>query len=203
MAKPERKAGEFTYADYLTWPQGERWELLDGHAFGMAPPSIKHQIVVLELARQLANQLRGQRCKAFIAPVGVRLPELQQADQHTRSVLEPDLLVVCDPSKIDKQGIRGAPDFIVEVLSPSTASFDQIEKRRAYERAGVPELWLFDILSGVLTIYRRERMDAASRAFKAPEILRAEGLLAIAALPGISLDLEFSSELREQDEQMP
>ena len=202
MAKPEQKIGEFTYADYQDWPQGERWQLLDGHAFAMAPPSIKHQTVVLELGRQLANQLRGQRCKALVAPVGVRLPEVGQADQHTRTVFEPDLLVVCDPSKIDKQGIRGAPDFIIEVLSPSTASFDQIEKRRAYERAGVRELWLFDIPSGVLTVYRQERMDGASCTYVAPEIIRAEGVLAITALPGLTVDLGFSSELREQDEEM-
>lgn len=203
MATPKQKMGEFSYADYVTWPSGERWELLDGHAFAMAPPSTKHQTVVLELARQLANQLRGHRCRAFIAPVGVRLPEPQQADQHTRTVFEPDLLVVCDPSKIDKQGIRGAPDFIIEVLSPSTASFDQIEKRRAYERAGVRELWLFDALSGVLTIYRQARTDAAVPAFAAPEILRAEGVLPIAAIPGISLDMEFSGDLREQEGEMP
>ncbi len=75
MAKPKTKPGEFTYADYLRWPEDERWQLLDGHAHAMAPPSFNHQRVVLELASQLHVQLRGKVCEAMVAPVGVRLPE--------------------------------------------------------------------------------------------------------------------------------
>lgn len=195
MAETKTKAGEFTYADYLRWPEGERWQLLDGHAHAMAPPSLNHQRVVSELLGQLRQQLAGKPCEALVAPVGVRLPERGIADDLTRTVFEPDLIVVCDPAKLDARGVRGAPDFIIEVLSPSTASFDLIEKRQRYDIAGVRELWLIDIPSGVVTIYRQH--DAR---FAAPEIRRAEGRTEVAALSGLALDLEFMIALRAQDE---
>ncbi len=195
MALEKLQLGEFTYKDYMRWPDGERWQLLDGFAYSMAPPSLPHQAVVLELGRQLANHLLGKPCRALVAPVGVRLPKSNEANEFVRTVFEPDVLVVCDPSKIDKSGIRGAPDFIIEVLSPSTARFDQIQKRKAYELAGVREYWLVDIPGGVLTIYRQ--IDDG--AFAPPEILSAEGVIAIAALSGLSLDLDFMSEWLEKD----
>ena len=194
MALEKLQLGEFTYRDYMRWPEAERWQLLDGFAFAMAPPSLPHQDVVSELGAQLRLQLRGKPCKALVAPVGVRLPKSNEANEFVRTVFEPDVLVVCDPSKIDKSGIRGAPDFIIEVLSPSTARFDQIEKRKAYERAGVREFWLVDIPGGVLTIYRQ--LDGA---FAPPEILSAEGVIPIAALTGLNLDLDFMSEWLEKD----
>ena len=198
LEKPQlqrSQLGEFTYSDYMRWPDGERWQLLDGYAFAMAPPSLPHQAVVLELGRQLANQLLGKLCRALVAPVGVRLPKSNEANESVRTVFEPDVLVVCDPSKIDKSGIRGAPDFIIEVLSPSTARFDHIEKRKAYELAGVREYWLVDVAGGVLTIYRQ--LDSA---FAPPEIVRAEGVIAIVGLSGLKLDLDFMSEWLEKDE---
>ena len=195
MAETKTKAGEFTYADYLLWPEGERWQLLDGHAHAMAPPSLNHQRVVSRLISQLDQQLRGKHCEALVAPVGVRLPERGIADDLTRTVFEPDLIVVCDPAKLDTRGVRGAPDFIIEVLSPSTASFDLIEKRQRYDIAGVRELWLIDIPSGVVTIYRQQ--DAR---FAPPEIRRAEGRTEVAALSGLTLDLDFMIALRAQDE---
>lgn len=152
MAPLKIKPGEFTYADYLRWPETERWQLLDGHAHAMAPPSLNHQRVVSDLISQLFQQLRGKPCEALAAPLGVRLPERGIADAFTRTVFEPDIVVVCDPAKIDARGVRGAPDFIIEVLSPSTASFDLNEKRQCYDEAGVRDLWLIDIPSGVITV---------------------------------------------------
>ena len=195
MALEKPQLGEFTYSDYMRWPAGERWQLLDGFAFAMAPPSLPHQDVVSELGAQLRQQLRGKPCKALVAPVGVRLPKADEANEFVRTVFEPDVLVVCDPSKIDKSGIRGAPDFIIEVLSPSTARFDQIQKRKAYELAGVREFWLVDIPGGVLTIYRY-----TEGAFAPSEIVCAQGVIAITALPGLALDLDFMSEWLEKDE---
>lgn len=196
MPLPQVKPGEFTYADYLRWPEGERWQLMDGHAYAMAPPSLGHQRTVSELQRQLGNALRGKQCLALVAPVGVRLPRAGQDDARVDTVFEPDLLVVCDPAKLDRRGVRGAPDFIIEVLSPSTAGFDLIEKRKRYDEAGVRELWLLDPASGVLTIYRAR----SSGGFAEPEIRRAEGVVALQALSGVSLELDFMLELREQDE---
>lgn len=185
------KSGEFTFAHYMNWPEHERWQLLDGTAYAMAPPSWAHQTVVTELGRQLGNALHGKPCQARVAPVGVRLPRQNEADTKVRDVFEPDLLVVCDRSKIDAKGVRGAPDVIIEVLSPSTASFDQIEKRLAYEQAGVRELWLVDISNGLLTIYRHNGAQ-----FDAPEIVRAMGAIALRALDGVTLQLDFIEDLR-------
>lgn len=165
LEKPQ--LGEFTYRDYMHWPDGERWQLLDGFAYAIAPPSLPHQDVVSELRAQLRLQLRGKPCKALVAPVGVRLPKSNEVNEFIHTVLEPDVLVVCDLNKMDKSGIRGAPDFIIEVLSPSTARFDQIEKRKVYKRAGVREFWLMDIPGGVLTIYRH-----TGELFASPDIVR-------------------------------
>jgi Uma2 family endonuclease len=191
MTQLALKTGEFTFANYMRWPQSERWQLLDGTAYAMAPPSWAHQSVVTELGAQLGNALQGKPCQARVAPVGVRLPKHDEADADIRTVFEPDILVVCDASKIDAKGVRGAPDVIIEVLSPSTASFDQINKRIAYEQAGVRELWLIDISNGLLTIYRH-----TDHQFEAAEIVRASGQIALRALPGLSLDLDFIEALR-------
>lgn len=190
-----RKLGEFTFRDYMRWPDGERWQLLDGHAHAMAPPSTAHQQVVFELARQIGNQLVGHPCRAFAGPIGVRLARGDEADAEVRTVFEPDLVVVCDAGKIDAKGIRGAPDLVIEVLSPSTAAFDQIEKRTAYERAGVRELWLVDIPGGIVT-----RFVHTGEQYAAPEFHHARGRLASSALPALVLDLDFMQPLKAVDE---
>lgn len=196
-ALPDTRRGEFTLEHYLSWPEDERWQLLDGHAHAMAPPLIKHQRVVSELGRQLGNQLLGKPCTALVAPVGVALPKAASNDDPRRidTVFEPDLVVVCDPAKIGTRYIRGAPDFVIEVLSPSTAAFDQIEKRRRYGEAGVRELWLIDIDAGLLTLWRQHGED-----FGPPELRHAEGSIDVAALPGVSLDLDFLVSLRNRED---
>jgi Uma2 family endonuclease len=188
------KPGEFSYVDYQRWPDSERCQLLDGHAYAMAPPSTAHQTVVFELARQLGNALLGGPCRAFACPIGVRLPLANEADDEVRTVFEPDLLMVCDADKIDARGIRGAPDLVIEVLSPSTAAFDQIEKRAAYERAGVRELWLIEIASGVVTRFLLE-----GARFAAPVYLHASGRIELTVGPGLSLELDFMRALRSNE----
>lgn len=193
MADLAPKRGTFRYADYCTWPEAEHWQLLDGHAYALAPPSWAHQSVVFELGRQLGNALVGHVCQARTGPVGVRLPQADEADADVRTVFEPDLLVVCDPAKIDSKGVRGAPDLVVEVLSPSTASFDQIEKRLAYERAGVRELWLIDVANGTVHIFRHD-----GTRFEAAEIVHSRGQIPLRVLPGLALDRDFVEALRAQ-----
>ena len=195
MAHGQPRSGEFCYADYLAWPEGERWQLLDGHAYAVAPPSTAHQRVVFELGRQIGNQLQGKPCQGFSAPMGVRLPGGDEADEDIRTVFEPDLLVVCDASRIDARGVRGAPDFIIEVLSPSTAAFDLVDKRQRYERAGVGELWLIDPVSSVLTVYRRE-----GEQFTAADIRVGQGRLAVQSVPGLVLELDLLQSLRIAEE---
>ena len=178
-----RQEKHYTYADYLTWPDDARYELIDGEAFLMAPaPLIEHQEVAGEVFRQLANQLDGKPCRPYIAPVDVRLPRKDEADAAIDTVVQPDVLVVCDPSKIDRRGVRGAPDWLLEVLSPSTAAHDQIAKRRTYERAGVREYWLVHPGDRTLTVYVLE-----SGQYGRPEIYELKDETPICVLPGVSI----------------
>lgn len=129
----------FTLADWRTWPEGERWEIIDGMAWNMSPaPRVPHQRLTLDLGRRLANFLEGKPCQPFVAPVDVFLSAKDLED----SVVEPDVFVVCDPDKVADDGIHGAPDFVAEVLSESTAYKDLGAKKALYERAGVREYWI-------------------------------------------------------------
>ena len=178
-----RKEKHYTYADYLTWPDDTRYELIDGEAFRMAPtPLIEHQEIAGEVYCQLANQLDGQPCRPYIAPVDVRLPRADEADAAIDTVVQPDVLVVCDPSKIDRRGVRGAPDWVLEVLSPSTAAHDQIAKRRTYERAGVRDYWLVHPGDRTLTVYLLE-----NGRYGRPEIYELKDATPIGVLPGVSI----------------
>lgn len=154
MALPKTSSCRFTYADYLKWPDGERWELIDGEAFAMSPaPTISHQTLAGQLFRQIDEALDGAPCRALIAPVDVLLPATDEADDYTTTVVQPDILVVCDPEKITERNVRGAPDWIIEVLSPATARHDHLTKRALYERAGVREYWLVHPVDRVITVY--------------------------------------------------
>ncbi|WP_454455105.1 Uma2 family endonuclease [Thauera phenylacetica] len=185
-----RKEKHYTYADYLTWPDDARYELIDGEAFLMPPaPLVEHQEVAGEVFRQLANQLDGQPCRPYIAPVDVRLPRKDEADAAIDTVVQPDVLVVCDPSKIDRRGVRGAPDWLLEVLSPSTAAHDQIAKRRTYERAGVREYWLVHPGDRTLTVYVLENGQ-----YGRPEIYELKDATPIGVLPGVSIAWDALSE---------
>lgn len=154
MALPKTSDRRFTYADYLKWPDGERWELIDGEAFAMSPaPTISHQTLAGQLFRQIDEALDGAPCRALIAPVDVLLPATDEADDYTTTIVQPDILVVCDPAKITERNVRGAPDWIIEVLSPATARHDHLTKRALYERAGVREYWLVHPVDRVITVY--------------------------------------------------
>ena len=143
MALPVEKA-RYTFADMSTWDDGERAELIDGEIYLMAPaPSRPHQKVSGEIFRQLANYLEGKKCEAYSAPFDVRLFEQDgDAPEDVDTVVEPDITVVCDPSRLDDRGCKGAPDMVVEILSPSTRRHDRLVKLNLYQRAGVREYWI-------------------------------------------------------------
>jgi Uma2 family endonuclease len=186
MGLPRRDALPHTYSDYLTWPEDRRYELIDGVAYLMAPaPSFDHQTIAFEIGRQAGNALEGKPCRVLVAPLDVRLPKPGQDDRSTDTVVQPDVLVVCDPAKIDDKGIRGAPDWVVEVLSPATAGHDQIVKRLVYERSGVAEYWLVHPTDRVLTIYRLQ-----GAAYGVPDIRELIGETAVSVLPGVAIQWE-------------
>jgi Uma2 family endonuclease len=142
MALPAEKE-RYTFADVLTWPDDERAELIDGEVVMMAPPTTTHQLISGEIFRQLANYLEGKKCRAIPAPFAVRLFEKDgEAPEDIDTVVEPDISIVCDTSKLDKHGCKGAPDMVVEILSPSTQRHDRLVKLSLYQRAGVREYWI-------------------------------------------------------------
>ena len=143
MALPAEK-DRYTFADVLAWDDGERAEIIDGEVFLMAPaPSPGHQRVSFEICRQLGNYLEGKRCQAYSAPFDVRLFEQDgDAPEDVDTVVEPDITIVCDPSRLDDRGCKGPPDMVVEILSPSTRRHDRLVKLSLYQRAGVQEYWI-------------------------------------------------------------
>jgi Uma2 family endonuclease len=147
----EKEDQYYTYADVLTWDERDRYEVFDGEAFLMAPPSRIHQEILMELSAQLHAFSRGTACKVYPAPFGVRL--FPREDNSDDIFFEPDITVVCDPAKLDDQGCRGAPDMVVEILSPSTARHDFLYKFNAYRRAGVREYWIVNPAEKILQVY--------------------------------------------------
>jgi hypothetical protein len=106
----------YTYKDYLGWGYNERWELIDGVAYNLSPaPSRTHQEVSGELFATIHNHLKGKECKVYHAPFDVRLPEANESDEDTRTVVQPDIVVVCDKAKLDDKGCKGAPDLIRQI----------------------------------------------------------------------------------------
>ena len=149
-AKQER----FTFSDVLTWDENERIEIIHGEAFMMAPPSRIHQEISGEIFRQLANYLEGKRCKVYSAPFGVRLFERDgDSPENVDTVVEPDISVVCDQSKLDDHGCKGTPDMLIEILSPSTLRHDQLVKLNLYQQAGVREYWIVDPMSKSVQVF--------------------------------------------------
>ena len=139
----------YTYTDYLSWPDDVRVELIEGVPYALAAPSIRHQGISRELLRQLANFLIGKPCEVY-ETIGVRL----NADAGDDSVFEPDISIVCDSAKLsDGRTCKGAPDLVVEILSPSTAGRDCLIKLPKYLEAGVRECWIVDPDNETVFVY--------------------------------------------------
>jgi len=150
MAEPLRKEEYYTYADYYKWDDDKRWELIEGKPYAMSPaPSWGHQSTGMQIAIRIGSYLKGRQCIVFMAPFDVRL----NADTHDDTVVQPDIVVICDRAKLKGTGCVGAPDMAVEVLSPSTAYRDMHVKLRLYRDAGVREYWIVNIETKMVHTY--------------------------------------------------
>lgn len=175
----------YTYVDYLSWDQSEHIELIAGVPVMMAPPSRVHQEISGELFRQIANYLDGKRCKVYAAPFSVRLfSSADTPDHKVDTVVEPDLSVVCDKSKLDQRGCNGAPDFIVEILSPSSVRNDRLTKFNLYQRAGVGEYWIVNPTEKSVQVFTLENGYYVATAFGG-----IGDILKVNALDGCYVDL--------------
>ena len=185
MSVSKRDARHHTYADYLVWSNTYGDELIDGTAYVREPPapSRSHQKMIVELCKQLAVALENRPCEVYVAPFDVRLPRSAEKDDEIDTVVQPDVLIVSDLQKLDARGMRGAPDWLAEVVSPGTARHDRLVKLPVYERAGVREVWLIDPLDRKVSIYRLQ----AGR-YPCPTVLELKGRTPLAAVPGVTVD---------------
>jgi len=157
MKYPSEKSDKkWTYVDYLTWNDGQRWELIDGVAYCMTPaPNWQHQRVSAALIYQLYGYLKDKACKVLPAPFDIRLSEQSNvSDNYIDTVVQPDIVVVCDKAKLDERGCNGPPDMVIEILSPSTAAHDFKVKFELYQRFGVLEYWMIHPLDQTLLVYK-------------------------------------------------
>lgn len=150
------KNRSYSYADYLTWPHEERWELIDGVPYDMSPaPSRRHQEISMALSGEFYAYLKGKPCKVYAAPFDVRLPKDGEVeDRDIKTVVQPDLVVVCKRERLDSRGCLKAPDLVVEIISPFTSAKDSVKKFNLYEREGIREYWIVRPDEQTVTVFR-------------------------------------------------
>lgn len=156
---PLPKSNTYTIDDIYALPEGQRAELIDGQIYDMAPPSPMHQELVMELSATLRDYIKknGGPCKVYPAPFAVFLNE------DDRNYVEPDISVICDPSKVDNRGYKGAPDFIIEIVSPSSQRMDYLTKLFKYRTAGVREYWIVNPLQRTVQVYSFEGTEDSTQ----------------------------------------
>lgn len=143
---------QYSYSDYLLWQFSDRVELIKGFIKSMSPaPSRNHQSIVKNIALRFGNVLEKSPCDFYFAPFDVRLP-IPSAKKNT-TVVQPDLCIICDENKLDEQGCKGAPDLIVEILSPNNSKHDLVTKFNLYEESGVLEYWLVEPAEKMVLVY--------------------------------------------------
>jgi Uma2 family endonuclease len=164
----------WTYADYKGWElkYGERYELIDGTAFAMASPGTEHQRISMVLSAKLYNYFEGKPCRPFAAPFDVRL--FYEEDESDNIVVQPDLVVVCDPQKLGQESCRGAPDLVIEILSPSNTAIEMHRKLKLYNEAGVREYWVIDPEHKLVETYYLNGDRYSPYILKADDILKSE-----------------------------
>lgn len=174
----------YTYADYIQWKFKERLELFRGKIFKMGAPNTLHQDVTGNLFTALKNYLKGKDCRAFVAPFDVRLPvKNRRRDDEITTVVQPDVCVVCDPVKIDDRGVCGAPDLVIEVLSPGNPRKEIRIKYELYEEAGVKEYWI--VYPGEQTIMVHLLQPGGK--FGSPKLYVSDDWLVPVTIPGFEI----------------
>jgi Uma2 family endonuclease len=176
----------YTYADYLKWKFEERLELFRGKIFKLAAPNRKHQELVGAIFYEFATFLKKKQCQVYIAPFDVRLPvQNKKRDDEITTVVQPDLCVICDPSKLDEKGCVGAPDIVVEILSPGNTKKEVQDKFELYEEAGVKEYWVVIPPTENIIIYTLENgRYIGSKPFAPGEIITS------LVLPSLTIDVK-------------
>ena len=174
----------FTYADYKEWElaEGERYELIYGEAYAMSAPNTRHQEILMALSSQFYVYLQGKPCKVYPAPFDVRL--FYEEDDSDDTVVQPDISVICDEKKRGHEGCRGAPDLIIEILSPSNTAIEMERKLKLYRQAGVREYWVVDPEHNGLTVYHFKEKTITTDTYGANDTVP------VASFPGLIIPLK-------------
>ncbi|ODA42097.1 Uma2 family endonuclease [Desulfosporosinus sp. BG] len=186
MPLPKGKSN-YSYADYLTWPEDERWEIIDGIAYMQSAPSPVHQEISGGLFAQFHNYLSDKPCKVYHAPFCVKLmTDDEKTNEDIKKVVEPDITVVCDQSKIDDKGYNGAPDMIVEIISPSSIKMDKFIKFNKYEKAGVKEYWIVEPEGKLVIVFTLQGDQRYGR----PDIYSEDDEIKVSIFPDLVVNLK-------------
>ncbi|MDI6878789.1 MAG: Uma2 family endonuclease [Desulfitobacteriaceae bacterium] len=177
---------KYTYADYFTWPDGERWEIFDGIPYMQAAPTWQHQAISGNIFAQFHDYVKNKPCRVFAAPFDVCIPEAYESDEEISNIIsQPDIVVVWDPSKLRKTGYFGVPLFIVEITSPSTARNDKLVKFNAFEKAGVKEYWIVEPEIKLVNVFILQENKRYGR----PDIYSDEDKIKVQSFPDLEVDL--------------
>ena len=176
----------YSYANYLTWLFDDRVELIKGKVFKMSGPARLHQQISIHISSMLFNFLLGKPCKVYNAPFDVRFYKESKADKDIYTVLQPDICVICDLTKLDDKGCIGAPDIVIEILSPGNNKMELLHKYGIYEEFGVKEYWVVGPVEKTLLKYTLDAKGKyqPSKLFTLSERVHSE------VLPGFELDLD-------------
>ena len=188
----------YSYADYLTWADGKMREIINGVVYLFSAPVREHAAAIPPFLVKAWTHIRNRKgkCKIYTAPFDVRLPlNGETADNKIYNVVQPDIVVICDPSKLDEKGCIGAPDLIVEVSSPSTSKRDMNHKFFLYEKAGVSEYWVVYPKDKAITVFLLQE-DGKYDDGKTYEVVYGTTKVPVRTLEGLVIDLE---ELFEED----
>ena len=185
--EPDIEYGSYTYADYLTWEMDRMVELIKGKVYKreIAAPALSHQRVSMHLSNKFYNFLIGKTCQVFHAPFDVRLPVKSNKNSDIRTVVQPDLCVVCDPTKLEEAGCLGAPDLVVEILSPGNNRKELKLKYEVYEESGVKQYWVIHPIEQTFLIY-----TLVDGKFQPSKLFISEDVITSSCLPGFMLNLE-------------
>lgn len=182
LSQEEKKC---TYADYLKFPSDERWEVIDGIPYLQSAPTWQHQAVSIQLASQFNAYLKGKPCRVFTAPFDLCIPELDESDEEISNIIsQPDIVVVCDQSRLRKTGYFGVPSLIVEISSSSTARNDKLFKFNKFEKTGVKEYWIVEPDAKLVSVFILQN----SR-YGRPEIFTETDKVEVSIFPDLVIDL--------------
>jgi Uma2 family endonuclease len=189
----------YTYSDYLTWKLHEKIELILGRIFRMSPaPSERHQNVSLRITKSLIPVIDKTSCRLYYAPFDVRFPDGRNSeDSEIITVVQPDIVIICDTSKIDEKGCLGAPDVIMEILSRGSKYTDLHEKYELYQKYGVKEYWIIDPMAETVQVN-----TIGNNGIYQPGRLITRGDRAESKIIGLSIDLNeiFPLSVEEPEE---